>query len=127
MYRDSPESEFAKVRYFLEQETDKEYESGTSTLVRTSSPNVFVYNEDRDEKVKKYQLLHGIRKMKIRYYRKDKDQWSDSWDTESSDTKEILPDIIELQLEVAAPKGLSFEGHYQIRPEVPLYGIPSTL
>ncbi|MBU6375731.1 MAG: hypothetical protein KGQ59_07035, partial [Bdellovibrionales bacterium] len=109
------------------QETDKDYEPGLSTLVRSASTDVFIYNEDRDEKVKKYKLLHGVQKIKFRYYRKDKDQWFDSWDTSSSDTSEIFPDIIELQLEVSAPRGLKYQGRYQIRPEVPLYGIPSTL
>jgi len=127
MYRDSRESDFLKISYFLEQEKDSEYEPGSSTLVRSASPDVFVYDESKDKDVKTYRLLHGIRKLKFRYYRKDKDQWSDSWDSESSDTKELFPDIVELQIEVSAPKGLSFEGRYQIRPEVPLNGVPSTL
>ena len=127
MYRDSSESIFAKIRYSIEPETDKEYEAGSSTLIRTASTKAFIYNEDRDDSVKKYPLLHGIRKLKFRYYRKDKDQWFDSWDSESYDNKDFFPDIIELQLEVAAPKGLRFEGRYRIRPEVPLHGVPSTL
>jgi prepilin-type N-terminal cleavage/methylation domain-containing protein len=127
MYRDSRESDFLKISYFLEQEKDSEYEAGSSTLVRSASPEAFIYDESKDKSVKTYRLLHGIRKLKFRYYRKDKDQWSDSWDSESSDTKELFPDIVELQIEVSAPKGLSFEGRYQIRPEVPLNGVPATL
>ncbi len=127
MYRDSRESDFLKISYFLEQEKDSEYEPGSSTLVRSASPEAFIYDETKDKAVKIYRLLHGIRKLKFRYYRKDKDQWSDSWDSESADTKESFPDIVELQIEVSAPKGLNFEGRYHIRPEVPLNGIPATL
>jgi prepilin-type N-terminal cleavage/methylation domain-containing protein len=127
MYRDSRESDFLKISYFLEQEKDSEYEPGSSTLVRSASPEAFIYDETKDKSVKVYRLLHGIKKLKFRYYRKDKDQWSDSWDSESADTKESFPDIVELQIEVSAPKGLNFEGRYQIRPEVPLHGVPATL
>lgn len=126
IYRDSAESDFKKVRYFLETEKDKEFETGSSTLFRSTSPDIFNDEESRDTKLKKYPLLHGIKKFKLRYYRKDKDQWSNSWDNELEDYKEIHPDLVELELEVKAPKTLSFEGRYQIRTEIPLYGIPST-
>ena len=99
----------------------------TEYTKRTASPDAFIYNEDKDQQVKKYRLLHGIRKLKLRYYRKDKEQWSNSWDTESEETRDKFPDIVELSIEVTAPRGLSFEGRYQIRPEVPLHGIPETL
>jgi len=127
VYRDSRESDFLKISYFLEQEKDEEFEKGSQTLVRTASPDTFIYDEGKDEQTRKYRLLHGIRKLKLRYYRKDKDQWSNSWDTESEDTRDLFPDIVELTIEVTAPRGLSFEGRYQIRPEVPIHGIPATL
>ncbi|MEN9722237.1 MAG: hypothetical protein RJB38_223 [Pseudomonadota bacterium] len=127
MYRDSRESDFIKIRYRLERETDSEFGSDSSMLVRIASPNAFIYDETRDDQVKRYTLLHGIKKLKFRYYRQDKERWSDSWDTESEDTKGRFPDLVEVDLEVSAPKGLRYEGRYWIRPEVPIYGIPSTL
>ncbi len=127
MYRDSRESEFLKIRYLLESDTDTSSPPGSSMLVRVVSPDVFIYDEDRDQSIKRYPLLHGVQKLALRYYRKDKDQWSTTWDSEGADTREILPDLVELTIEVAAAKGLSYTGQYLIRPEVPVYGIPSTL
>ena len=127
MYQDSPESDFLKIQYRLEDDTDPDSPAGSRLLVRTASTDAFIYNEDKDEKIKKYPLLHGIKKFKLRYYWKKKDQWGDSWDSESGDTRELFPDIVEVQLEVAGKKGLNFEGRYSIRPEVPLHGVPATL
>lgn len=129
MYRDSRESEFLKVRYELAPENDPDFPAGQGLrrLVRIVSPDVFEYDEDKDKSARNYTLLHGIKNWKFRYYSTEKKQWFDSWDSDASDTREKLPDLIEVRLEVTAPKGLSYDGHYQFRPEMPTDGIPSTL
>ncbi len=127
MYRDSRESEFLKVKYELVGEKDPDYPTGLKMLVRTVSPDAFEYDEDKDQSRKRYTLLHGIKSWKYRYYSREKKQWLGSWDSDSSDYKNLLPDLVEIQLEVEAPKGLNFSGAYQFRPETPLNGLPSTL
>ncbi|MFN7684315.1 MAG: type II secretion system protein GspJ [Oligoflexia bacterium] len=127
IYRDSPESEYLKVRYALENETDPDYEPGLKMLVRTVSPAAFEYDEDRDKSSKRYTLLHGIKSWKFRYYSKERKQWLTSWDSDTSDHQDRFPDLIEIQLEVKAPKGLSYDGVYQFRPELPLNGLLPTL
>jgi len=127
MYRDSRESEFLKVRYELVNEADEEYEPGLKTLVRTVSTDAFEYDEDKDKSRKTYPLLHGIKSWKFRYYSKNKKEWLSTWDSDSNDHQDLFPDLIEVQLEVKAPKGLSFEGLYHFKPELPLNGVPATL
>jgi hypothetical protein len=127
IYKDSREAEFLKVRYELEDDDDPEYEAGLKMLVRTVSPDAFEYNEENDSSRKRYPLLHGIKSWKFRYYHKEKKEWLQSWDSDSAENRDRLPDLIEVRLEVKAPRNLSFEGAYQFKPELPLNGLPSTL
>ncbi len=127
IYKDSRESEFLKVRYELENDDDPAYEPGLKMLVRTVSPEAFEYNEENDSSRKRYPLLHGIKAWKFRYYHKENKQWMQSWDSDSADNQDRLPDLVEVQLEVKAPRSLSFDGVYQFKPELPLNGLPSTL
>lgn len=127
IYKDAPEAEFAKISYEIKKDDADSPIADTSVLVKTESPNVFEDDESRDKMTNAYPLLHGIKKCKIRYYRKDKDQWVSSWDSDKEETKNIYPDKIEISLEVLGPSKLSFEGTYVFRPEVPLHGLnPST-
>jgi len=126
VYKDSPESEFAKIIYELKPDPQAVVPN-TNILVKSSSPNAFETEEHKDKQFVHHPILHGIKKLGYRYYRKDKDSWSTSWDSDKEDFKNIYPDIIEVKLEVLGPTRLSFEGLFQFRPEVPLNGLdPST-
>jgi len=126
VYKDSPESEFAKVVYELKPDAYAVVPS-TSVLTKSTSSNAFEVDEHKDRQFVQYPLLHGIKKLKYRYYHKEKDAWSTSWDSDREDYKNIYPDIIEIKIEVLGPSRLSFDGLFQFRPEVPLDGLdPST-
>lgn len=126
VYRDAAESEFAKIGYELKQDDDPANQ-GSYVLVKTESPNAFEDDDSRDKSVINYPLLHGVKKLKYRYYRKDKETWESSWDSEKEDTKNLYPDMVEITIELAGPSNLHYQGVYRFRPEVPLYGIdPST-
>jgi membrane protease subunit (stomatin/prohibitin family) len=47
------------------------------TLVKREDTDVFNPEDDRSEFIRKFPLLHGIKKLKFRYYRKDKETWVD--------------------------------------------------
>jgi prepilin-type N-terminal cleavage/methylation domain-containing protein len=128
IYRDSPESEFVKVAYELVKDEDESAPEGTSILVKTASPNVWEEDERRDKLRKTYAVLRGVKKLKFRYWRKDKgkDGYTSSWDSDKEDQKNVYPDLIEVSVEVHGPSKLVFEGIYSFRPEVPLSGIPGT-
>ncbi|MBI4924476.1 MAG: prepilin-type N-terminal cleavage/methylation domain-containing protein [Bdellovibrio sp.] len=123
IYKDSLESEFAKITYELKQ--DKEIE-GAMVLVKGESTNVFEDDETKDKSWNYYPLLHGITKFKLRYFQKDKSEWLNSWDNEKEEFKEIYPDRIEVQLEVKGPTRLQFEGVYHFKPEIPLRGLDAS-
>lgn len=120
VYKDSQESEFAKVAYDLA--TD-DVDKSAQMLVKTESPDAFSLDTDRkDSNQRVFALLHGIKKFKYRFYRKDKDTWGPSWDSDSDEQKNLYPDIVELTVQVEQAK-LSFDGTFLFRPEMPLRAI----
>lgn len=124
VYKNSAESEFLNVSYELKTEEKPEFQEGTQVLVKTASPNAFDDEDASKDKFKRnYPLLHGIKKLSFRYYRKDKDRWDREWDNDKSEWRNLYPDIIEIKVEVVGPSQLSHEGLYKIRPEIPLRGI----
>ena len=130
IYRDTPESELAKITYQVQRdETDKENPDAL-VLLKTESPNVFEHDDRRDKHRRTYPILRGIRKLKFSFYRSDKGEmgrpfaWIGSWDTSKEEFKDHpYPDAIRIEVEVAGPSKLSFEGQYIFRPEAPLNGL----
>jgi len=125
IYKEAPESEFAKITYELRRDEKNTENPGTFVLVRTESPNAFSNDDRRDTLAVTYDVLHSIKKFTLSYHQKDGETWKilNSWDTDHMDTKNLFPDIIELKLEVLGPKKFSFEGDYKFRPEIPLNGL----
>lgn len=127
VYKDTKESYFAKVSYSSADDKNPLPDIQGQALVRTISTNAFHVEKDGEKELRRYVLLQGVQNFKIRYYRKDKDQWLSAWDSDSQDLRGLYPDVIEFTVRVAGPQHLSFEGLYKFRTEIPLNGIlPST-
>jgi prepilin-type N-terminal cleavage/methylation domain-containing protein len=134
MYKDRPESEFAKITYEVKRDDQKSTEtdpdlsklSDLSVLTKTENVDAFEIDDFKDEKEGVvYPLLRGITKVKIDYYNKRAEQWETSWDSEK--VNNTYPDIIRMEIEVHGRSRLSFQGIYYFRPEAPLSGLnPST-
>ncbi|MGK5084636.1 type II secretion system protein GspJ, partial [Bdellovibrionota bacterium FG-1] len=124
IYKEAPESAFAKVTYETLPDPGNREVPDSLMLRKTECTNVFD-DDDRRERpyTHKFLLLHGIKKIKYRYWRRDWNQWTASWDNEKEEFKEKYPDLIEVTIEVAGPERLSFQGTYKFRPEVPLRGL----
>lgn len=122
-YKDSLESEFAKITYEVTDDPDKSYGEGTKVLVKTESPNVFDLEDDKDRFKRSYPLLHGIKSVTFKYFDRLKKDGFSSWDTENQDHKNIFPDFVEVTLDVVGPAGLTFKGTYRFRPEIPFNGL----
>ncbi len=127
IYKNSPESEFAKVVYELRDEKDSDLGDGIKVLVKIEDPNVFDDGDKKGKAAKIYPLLTGVKKFVFRYYRRDKKAWERTWDTNRDDMKGLYPDIVELTLEVTGLAKLSFHGVYMFKPETPFYGMDPTL
>ncbi len=130
VYKDSRESDFAKIQYSLEE--DKLSKTGEKILVKREDPAVFTEEESRsdssDQSVR-YTLLSQIKSIKFRYLDGKKDTWFDKWDTSGMAHKNIFPSVIEIELEVFLPllKGAdpkatraAFKSSHRFRPEMPL-------
>lgn len=128
LYKESNESEFAKIIYELKDDPDRETAiEGTKILIKGESPNAFDSDDKLDDKTfTYYPLLRGISKFQIRYFHKEKDQWRTDWDSDKEELRNIYPDRIEINLEVKGPSRLFFEGSYHFKPEIPLYGLKPT-
>jgi prepilin-type N-terminal cleavage/methylation domain-containing protein len=128
IYKDSPESEFAKVSYEFLPDTetlDGDFKIDNSfMLIKTENTDAFSVDETHDKKfIHTYKILRGITKYKLEYYNKIKDQKTTNWDSASPDFQSIYPDMIIITLEVKGVSSLSFDGIYKFRPEEPLSAI----
>jgi len=123
LYKDTPESEFAKVTYEL---VTDEFDPNSFMLVKTESVDVFQMEDRKDQTKRTYPLMHGIKTLKFRFYNKNKDNgtWEPAWDSVDTDEdKNIYPDIVEVNFEVYGPTKLYFNGVYDFKPELPFNGI----
>jgi prepilin-type N-terminal cleavage/methylation domain-containing protein len=128
IYRDKPESDFAKISYELVADPDYTEAPGTSALIRIENPDAFDDDDRRSEKqATRYPILHGVNKLRFRFWRKDKGgeqgKWETTWDTEREEFKDKYPDIVEVTIEVTGPDKLTHSGIYKFKPEVPLRGL----
>lgn len=132
IYRDKPESDFAKIAYELVSDSDYKEFPGTSALLRIENPDAFDDDDRRSEKqANRYLILHGIQKLRFQFWRKDKGgeqgKWEPNWDSEKEEFKDKYPDIVQVTIEVMGPDNLRHTGTYKFKPEVPLRGLaPST-
>lgn len=105
LYRESQESEFAKIVIALEEDKsphDTEKAVGKA-LVRHEDPRAFIDDgRDSDTEIK-YTLLTRVKDLKFRYLDGEKDQWAPRWDSDHPDTKDKFPALIELSIEVIPP------------------------
>lgn len=123
IYKDSPESDFAKITYELGSGRQKDDGIPPGVLVKTESPNAFTDEEDKDGRKKTYNLVRGLKRLRFRYWNQKMERFENKWDSDHEDTKNRFPDYIEVFVEVVGPKQLSFEGTYRFRPEVPVNGV----
>lgn len=130
VYKDSPESEFAKITYDVEPDNEPPINGfkvdGSNILVKQSSANVFDNDDLRDrEFTHKYTLLRGVVSCRFSYYRWEDNSFKKftSWDSDKEDFRWQIPDMIQVDIELKGQAGLSFTGFYQFKPELPFHGL----
>lgn len=125
IYRDTPESDFAKVTYTLEEPKAPEPGQKGKLLVKhEDTSNIFGEDERAtNENEIKYTLIDIVKSISFEYLDGEKDTWSKRWDTEGMDHKGKFPDIIKVTIELYTPgeSGSTFTVVQQYRRElVPL-------
>jgi prepilin-type N-terminal cleavage/methylation domain-containing protein len=128
IYRDSLESDFAKVTYELIPDPDSENNS-LSLLVKTEDTAAFAPDRFKNPKMTQTTLLRGVKTCTFTFNQREGDKWKPikSWDSQKEEFGFFPPDMIEIQLEIIGPKQQSFEGKIKIRPELPFYGISAQI
>lgn len=117
LFRDSHESDFAKITYALEEDSDKA-NSRKTTLVKRENTAAFDDEEKKEDEVR-YPLLTNVKKLEFSFLDGEKDQWHPRWDTASADHKDKFPDVIQVTIEVNYPNSEAFFTVIQrFRPEM---------
>jgi hypothetical protein len=124
IYKEAPETELTKVRYELRDDKSELSPPDTKMLVRITNSRVFDdISSQKDESERVMPVLRGIKKWGLKYYRRDKQTWEPSWDSEREDLVGRYPDAIEVEVEVQGPLRLNFTGRFLMKPEIPLGGL----
>ena len=126
LYKNTPESEFVKIRYELHDDPDENAIQGTKVLAKVEDTNVFDDVDLKNKNEHTYPLLSGVKKFRCRYYRQEKKEWLPAWDNSKDDIKGTYPDFVEITLIVDGPKRLHFEGTYIFKPENTFYGLEAS-
>lgn len=122
IYKESPESDFLKIKYELV--NDKDPEDGhenTQILSRKTSTNVFDLEDDesKDKTLRMTPVLKGVKKLVFKYYSKKKAKWYTKWDTSTTDFLNIFPDVVEMSVEITGtPRKYVFTGLFRYRSEI---------
>lgn len=103
LFKDSPESDFLKVTYALED--DPNGEKGSKALVRHTSTDVFTERDDPEQETV-YTMITRVKSLKFSFLDAEKDQWdiSPHWDTADGNYKDVFPGMIRLEVEVYTPQ-----------------------
>lgn len=127
LYKNYPESDFAKVAYELREDKNEDAMEGTRVLYKIEDPNVFDDVEKKEKTARAYPLLPGVKALKFRFYRRDKKIWETKWDNTKEDQRGIYPDLLEVTIEVVAAGRQNFTGTFIFKPEGFFSGLESTL
>ncbi|MBI3541789.1 MAG: prepilin-type N-terminal cleavage/methylation domain-containing protein [Deltaproteobacteria bacterium] len=105
LYRDTPESEFAKIAYSLEEpkNPDPNAKVKSKLLVKREDPNILGEDGRPSDTEVSYTLIENVKNVTFEYLDGEKDTWSKRWDTSSADHKSVFPSIIKVTVEVFVP------------------------
>lgn len=126
MFRDTQESDFAKISYSIEDDPYATPGQGGKVLMRKESTKVFddeQRNNTEDESQISYVLIPNIKSVQFEYLDAKTDRFDNRWDTaQGLDRDRGWPAIIRVTVEVFLPN--STESTFKItqwyRPELPL-------
>ena len=109
-YSDSKESDIAEVSLTSESGT-----GAFATLLHRSDPTP---DDQWDRGGTILPLARNVRRLNLRYYDRDKEEWVDDWDSESGEYANQVPRAVEivLELEDAAGNTASFMTRGRIMP-----------
>jgi len=96
LYRDTRESDQTEITIWAEPSPD----GRGYTLYHREAPRI---DEEPDEAGTIYPIAYNVRAFNLRYLDNKTNEWSDEWDSRSSDQSERLPREVELSMVLLAP------------------------
>jgi general secretion pathway protein J len=126
LYQNSPESEFAKIIYTVEDDRESKNANNQmdKMLVRYEDPVAFIDDGKKSETEVRYIIMRAVKSFKIEYLDGSNDRWQNRWDTESADTKDKYPALIRVTVEVIPPPPMNPENTFvavqMYKPELAL-------
>ena len=128
IYKEAPETELTAITYQLDEDKMPGAIEGTRVLMRTADPAIFAIDlgERESKSARTFPLIRGVTKLDFKFWNPDKKEWVRSWDSESNDTKNLYPSMLQISLEVKGPQNLTYEGKWTLKMEMPLRGLSST-
>jgi general secretion pathway protein J len=118
LFRDTAETDFAKVQYALEEEKNPMPRTSGKALVKRENPDIFDERETTDNEVS-YVILSNVKNIELKYLDGEKDQFDSNWDTSGIVHKDKYPDVVKLTIEVFPPGSQNaFKVEQLYRPEL---------
>jgi hypothetical protein len=115
---DSPQSDFQKVIWEIERNSD-----GAYSLYRTTDWDAFRYDNSA-QPPPRVALLENLASAQFTYYRKENRTWEDQWDSEGRFVRpeSRFPDLISLKIELPDPTDSANQLQWEVvvRPNMPL-------
>ena len=75
------------------------YQLSQGKLIRAESQRaVSLKDRESPDKFRSFTLLENIKELKLAYWDKKAERWSDSWDTEKSEWQDQLPEAVKIEL-----------------------------
>lgn len=128
IYKDSPESRFVKVRYFLKDNPNPNNQNTKQfQFIKSISTKAFEFESEDIAQFRNIPLVSGLISWKFQYYHRLKKQWVSQWNTESQEQRDQFPAAVSIDYELIAQDQRKANGHFVVKLEVPYDGLDSTL
>jgi len=90
MAEDSPENEFHFVTYQMEGQKIVRAETERATSIK---------DRESQDRLKQFILIDHVKSLKFSYWDPRSERWEETWDTEKSETQDLLPEAVKIELE----------------------------
>lgn len=88
------EADHCEISYFGAPDPD---EPNQLNLMRREDPRI---DSEWDEGGRAYILAEGVKEFSLRFWDERREEWTDEWDTEKSDFRGRLPQVVEIKMVV---------------------------
>lgn len=135
IYQQKKESIYSKIKYELIKQPpnpnlnkeQNEKNAGLFSLTKAENTRTFDLDEPKEAPYLQYfTLLNQIKSLKFKYYKLGEKNPATTWDSEAADTKNIFPEMVEMDLSLQALNGRILDAKILFKLEAPNEILPTT-